>query len=288
MAYDKYTWQTGEVITQEKLNHMEDGIEDAYELPAVTETDNGKVLGVEDGAWSVVNGGSDVGYECTETSEELFSETVTTVAQGGSNLATLAYSTQITADTLELTFDGVKHVYEKQVTSNGNLYGTPGTDPVALMSSATQNMIVTQNAGQHTLKAEVSAESVNITECFEKAVKKTGAANIVTIRRTGVDGNDNPTINIPYADFEQLLKDSKNGKTIIKLDLDINAGVSFQDTSMYVTYFFKLLSTGGSATYRLSAIGTISLPSSDAIEIRYIDLYVSTDSCSIDIRTKTI
>lgn len=28
MAYDKYTWQTGEVITQEKLNHMEDGIAD--------------------------------------------------------------------------------------------------------------------------------------------------------------------------------------------------------------------------------------------------------------------
>lgn len=49
MAYDKYTWQTGEVITQEKLNHMEQGIEDAYELPAVTETDNGKVLGVENG-----------------------------------------------------------------------------------------------------------------------------------------------------------------------------------------------------------------------------------------------
>ena len=26
MAYEKQTWQTGDVITQEKLNHMEDGI----------------------------------------------------------------------------------------------------------------------------------------------------------------------------------------------------------------------------------------------------------------------
>lgn len=26
MSYTKYTWQTGEVITAEKLNHMEDGI----------------------------------------------------------------------------------------------------------------------------------------------------------------------------------------------------------------------------------------------------------------------
>lgn len=57
MAYEKQTWTTGEVITQEKLNHMEDGIENAYEIPAVTETDNGKVLGVEDGAWSVIDGG---------------------------------------------------------------------------------------------------------------------------------------------------------------------------------------------------------------------------------------
>ena len=29
MAYNKYTWHTGEVITEGKLNHMEDGIADA-------------------------------------------------------------------------------------------------------------------------------------------------------------------------------------------------------------------------------------------------------------------
>lgn len=28
MSYDKNTWQTGDVITAEKLNHMEDGIAD--------------------------------------------------------------------------------------------------------------------------------------------------------------------------------------------------------------------------------------------------------------------
>lgn len=61
MAYEKQTWQTGDVITQEKLNHMEDGIEDAYELPAVTETDNGKVLGVENGQFGLVDGGGSDG-----------------------------------------------------------------------------------------------------------------------------------------------------------------------------------------------------------------------------------
>lgn len=56
MAYEKQTWANGDVITAEKLNHMEDGIEDAYELPAVTETDNGKVLGVENGQFGLVDG----------------------------------------------------------------------------------------------------------------------------------------------------------------------------------------------------------------------------------------
>lgn len=32
--YEKYTWVTGEIITAEKLNHLEDGIEDAYQKPS--------------------------------------------------------------------------------------------------------------------------------------------------------------------------------------------------------------------------------------------------------------
>lgn len=58
MAYEKQTWTTGEVITQEKLNHIENGIEGAYELPSVSASDNGKVLGVENGQFGLVNGGS--------------------------------------------------------------------------------------------------------------------------------------------------------------------------------------------------------------------------------------
>lgn len=36
MAYEKYTWVTGETITAELLNNMEQGIEDASEPQAVT------------------------------------------------------------------------------------------------------------------------------------------------------------------------------------------------------------------------------------------------------------
>lgn len=57
MAYTKQTWATGEVITQEKLNHAEEGIEGAYETFKVTftETDNG----------------SSVTYSCDKTYAEI-------------------------------------------------------------------------------------------------------------------------------------------------------------------------------------------------------------------------
>lgn len=53
MSYTKQNWKTKDVITADKLNHMEDGIEDANVsgLPDVTASDNGKVLGVTNGAW---------------------------------------------------------------------------------------------------------------------------------------------------------------------------------------------------------------------------------------------
>lgn len=42
MAYEKQTWTTGEVITQEKLNHMEDGIaSDGVEVIKIGEASGG-------------------------------------------------------------------------------------------------------------------------------------------------------------------------------------------------------------------------------------------------------
>ena len=54
MAYTKTSWQTGDIVTSEKLNHAEDGIEAANQntLPAVTSDDNDDVLTVVEGAWA--------------------------------------------------------------------------------------------------------------------------------------------------------------------------------------------------------------------------------------------
>ena len=37
MAYEKQNWKTGDVITEEKLNHMEDGIANTVEVFAIRE-----------------------------------------------------------------------------------------------------------------------------------------------------------------------------------------------------------------------------------------------------------
>ena len=40
MAYTKNTWADGDVVTSEKLNHMEDGIADAGGIMIINDTDN--------------------------------------------------------------------------------------------------------------------------------------------------------------------------------------------------------------------------------------------------------
>ena len=57
MSYTPTNWKTGDKVTAEKLNNIEDGIVNNA-LPSVTPEDDGKVLGVENGAWTVINGGS--------------------------------------------------------------------------------------------------------------------------------------------------------------------------------------------------------------------------------------
>lgn len=109
MAYDKYTWQTGEVITQEKLNHMEQGIENAYELPAVTSEDDGKFLGVENGQFGLISGGGSSG-------EKIFR---VTFADNGDNTLT---ADKTRAEIFQAYVDDLITIGELRVTM-----GTPTT-----------------------------------------------------------------------------------------------------------------------------------------------------------------
>lgn len=156
MAYNKYTWVDGELITAEKLNHMEDGIAEG--------------------------GGCDCGFECTETTEQLFNETVTTVEHDGVCFAQLNYLGLITADELTVIFNGTQYICPKIIVNgaDGAYYGgvNPSTGapdftdfPFSISAiDVNANMLVTETAGTYTLEVKAQTTTLTTTPCFEKAV----------------------------------------------------------------------------------------------------------------------
>lgn len=126
----------------------------------------------------------------TETSEQLFSETVTTVLNNGVNEATLDYSTLINSDTLTVTYDGVEYTCPKNFDGYGNSYyggsfdkSTGSMDftnfPFQIYSYVDENTgnvvntLATETAGEHTVV--VVGENTTYTPTFVEGVKKNSA-----------------------------------------------------------------------------------------------------------------
>ena len=59
MSYEKQTWTSGEVITAEKLNHIEDGVEKGTKLIALSTT------------WKSSSGSSSTSFDVNITNEQL-------------------------------------------------------------------------------------------------------------------------------------------------------------------------------------------------------------------------
>lgn len=156
MAYVKQNWECGEMITADKLNHMEDGIANA-------------------------GGDCDCGFECTEAQATLTNETVTTTAQGTYNMGALSYSQMIDADTITVTFDGTEYECSGVEAFGGYIYGgfsttpTPHPDfsqyPFTILSQASGNSLATETAGTYTIKIEAVETTVTTTSCFKRAVE---------------------------------------------------------------------------------------------------------------------
>lgn len=128
----------------------------------------------------------------SETSEQLFSETVTTESTGaGTNIKPLAYDKYITADTLTVTFNDTEYTLTGTYSANGGayFYGAPydiGTNsydfseyPFAINSfdnddgtGTAENSVVTETPGTYTVSA--SGETVTYTDTFKKAVQSLG------------------------------------------------------------------------------------------------------------------
>ena len=116
------------------------------------------------------------------TATQLFSETVIADDAGGVGYASLAYDEFINADTIIVTFDGVKYTCDIQSSALGSTYGAISSEsgydfseyPFSLSSENREvgvlNTLCTQTPGTHTVS--ISTESTAYTDRFVKGVNK--------------------------------------------------------------------------------------------------------------------
>ena len=147
MAYTPINWQTGDTITAEKLNKMDNG-------------------------WGI-------------ESTPLLSETVTTTAGSDGNSATLAYTGTASPDVMSITFDGVDYNCAKQELGSNYLYGASDPSdftayPFALGCVGGEWWLYTQTAGEHTVSA--STESLQTSDDFKSAVNSAVDASAMPLR----------------------------------------------------------------------------------------------------------
>lgn len=132
MSYTPIGWQTGDTITAEKMNKMDNG-------------------------WSV-------------DSSQLFSESVTTIDDGGAAWGDLAYGTQITAASVVVTFNGTDYNVSGIGGAGPMVYGdfTFTAYPFFIVSAPGSNRIATQSAGTYTIS--VRTEGIEVSDNFNSAV----------------------------------------------------------------------------------------------------------------------
>ena len=189
MAYEKYTWTDGELITAEKLNHMENGIAEG--------------------------GSGEAGYECTETTEQLFEETVTTVDYGGGSEAELAYSDSITADKILVWFEDTQYICPKIIVDGADnlvFYGGMSEEgdpdftnyPFVIASTPAGNRLATETANTYYIEvAAVQTEATNISPCFASAVRKSSDSSVkiktatLSAEDISVDGEQTVIMRVP-------------------------------------------------------------------------------------------
>ena len=141
MSYTPINWQTGDTITADKMNKMDNG-------------------------WGV-------------SSTQLFSETVTTDVSEFGNEGELSYSSVISAAEIIVTFGGTDYTCPVVIMNTGYGYGGVDADwsydftdfPFALVfSSEDGNFLATETAGTYTIS--VNAPAIEVSDDFSDAVSK--------------------------------------------------------------------------------------------------------------------
>lgn len=135
-TYTPITWATGDVITAEKLNHMEDGITSAQ-------------------VYSV--------------SEDVrFSDSVTTEENGEMYSQIISCNFSDTPEQIKVVFDGTEYICEKVVLDGSIAYGGAGATepdfseyPFVIRAGNSVSMFFTETASTHQVEITAITKAVN-------------------------------------------------------------------------------------------------------------------------------
>ena len=188
MSYEKQTWQTGDIITAEKLNHMEDGIKEAP------------------------------GYIVTNNKTTIFEGELTTTSMGSFSGANVVLSQSIIGDYVIVTVDEIVCQLPKVVLSFGTGYGEFDNNgspifinyPCAFGTNGNDCYFFTSKDDTYEVKIETVGNVIEPSEFFGKAVQMVLPNNefIVHCQFIGMDYTIDKT-------YEEIYSAITNGKKVI-------------------------------------------------------------------------
>lgn len=165
MAYTRHEWRCGDNITADLLNNIEDGVEEALDC---------------------------CGYTCTGTKTPILEESVRTELSEGMPSPVGTLSSSIDGfDSIAVTFNGIEYIADVQEYGQ---YGakldrdTETFDWSEYPFAIGGDMLVTQNAGTYSVKIEECNETIETSDCFEKAFAKTLPKSFVRLGETSANG----------------------------------------------------------------------------------------------------
>lgn len=134
--YEKQTWVTGDVVTADRLNHMEDGITSAQVY--------------------------------TESETVRFSGEVTTVASEHGSYAVIDCDLSDAPEQITVVFDGIEYTVDKVTVDGSVVYGTLENDmpsfsqyPFYIDAESTPLALVTETASTHQVVIKAVRRTIN-------------------------------------------------------------------------------------------------------------------------------
>lgn len=191
MAYEKQEWKTGDTITAEKLNHIEDGIDKAQNR-----------------------------YEINEVRELLFEGSLTTEIEEGSAAYTeFEPISPINANEIIVTFNDIEYIVQKD--ENYSCYGEFDGQDIDYTTfpffigvpsyNVTHYYLYTSEPGTYPIKIESQETEIEISDDFKEAVEACSPIFTVTI----TDSNNNYTSDKTYNEIEQAFLAGKLVRAIL-------------------------------------------------------------------------